>query len=245
MLRRLLFSVVAMAVIVTSCGDDGESSSSDTGQLEQADGNGDQGGDGNGESGGGSGPVEVDEMFCDALQDLSEIDPDAIPTESDVEMLEAAVDAAPEGIRDALDLLASTAAAFLDPASADVPDVTEEELVEAAATLNQAAEACRVEIPLFEEDIEAGREDDQARDAYDSDELRAAVETAVPGVDVRTVARVNDQVTMQIPGLDDTATAQRACAVGATYLSSIGFSDAEVRVADGSDQEVATCTADG
>ena len=38
---------------------------------------------------------------------------------------------------------------------------------------------------------------------------------------------------------------QQACAVGATYLNSIGFADAEVRVADGTDQELATCTADG
>ena len=229
---KRLWILIACVVLVAACGDDsGDSSNEGAGSAASTT---------EASSGGGGG----DDAFCDALVPLIDIDPAATPTETDIELARAAQDVAPDELQGPFTVIIETVEIFSDPTAIATAEYDAEAFEAAQATLDEAAQAdCNLEIGIF--GAASSSSGSAAPEEYDSDDLRAAVESAVPGLDIRTVARGNENVTMQVPGLEDTPTAQRACAVAATYMDSIGFTSAQIRVTDGSDQELATCSPEG
>lgn len=154
-MRRLLLTLLAGALLLAACGgDDGESADGDSTTTSAA----------------GSGvtttteALPVDSTFvtedvealCADLEGLADIDPDADPTQDQVDRLLAVAETAPPGVAEPLAAVAAFGQLAVD-ATADpdsVPDNAEElqtGAIEGATLLiAYGNEACDIDVPLFD-----------------------------------------------------------------------------------------------
>jgi hypothetical protein len=100
------------------------------------------------------------EDICTQLADLADIDPDALPTQADIDRLTAVAEAAPPEIQDELTTLADIGQLIADTSGAALEDPEAFDELTAATTSPEvtaagealvaySAEQCGIEIPLF------------------------------------------------------------------------------------------------
>ena len=155
-MRRLLLTVIMTGLALTACGsDDGtESADADSSTTTTTTG---------APSMTTTDPAPVDSTFvpedgetlCADLEGLTDIDPDADPTQAQVDRLLAIADTAPSGVADPLRAVAAFGQLAVDagPTLDSLPDV---EAVRTAAAegatilIAYGNEACAIDVPLFD-----------------------------------------------------------------------------------------------
>jgi ABC-type glycerol-3-phosphate transport system substrate-binding protein len=148
--RRLLLTLLAGALALSACGgDDGESAdatavdrTTTTTEAPPADTT-----------------FEADdvESLCEDLEGLADIDPEADPTQEQVDEILAIAETAPRGVAGPLSAVAAYGQLALDAMAegASVSEAAQTEATEAATVLvAYGNEACAIDVPLF--DVLAG-----------------------------------------------------------------------------------------
>lgn len=222
-MRRLSVLILA-CLLVAACGDD-------------------TGGEGAGSDDGGA---ETDE-FCLTLESLAEIDALSDPTPEEVILLEEAKAAAPDDLGPAIDELIAATEVFIASDLEAMAEFDEEAQLQASADLVAAATECGLDVPIFVYgggQAESGDPGDTAaaRERYDASDLRTALETANPELEdsIDAIGRGNDDITVQVAGLDDPATGFAVCETVDEYLEEIGYPEASVTVTDPGNTAYAT-----
>ena len=189
------------------------------------------------------------EAFCDALEPVQDIDPDVLPTEEDVDNLEAAADEAPdEDLSEATGVIADLASQLvgLDVDDSDALQeaqeaALDEEVVDAANELSTfSEEECGSEVPIFTSLAGTattggdGSEDEGPAVDIDTDALRTALEENAPDVEeqITSIVSVNDQFSIGVDSLSDADAAVDICDTVGEQLVELGGEGATVEVGD-------------
>ena len=90
--------------------------------------------------------------LCEDLEGLADIDPDADPTQAQVDQIRAIAEDAPPGVAEPLEAVAAFGQAVVDEGEGhDDLDAIQTEAVEAATVLiAYGNEACGIDVPLFD-----------------------------------------------------------------------------------------------
>ena len=194
----------------------------------------------------GDGGVDTDE-FCMTLEPLAEIDALSEPTAGEVTLLEEAQAAAPDDLGPAFDELIAATEVFIASDLEAMAQFDEEAQLQASADLVAAATECGLDVPIFVYgggEAESGDPGDTAaaRERYDASDLRTALETAHPELEdsIDAIGRGNDDITVQVAGLDDPAVGFAVCETVVVYLEEIGYPQASVTVTDPGNTAYAT-----
>lgn len=154
-MRRLLLTVLAGGLVVVACGsNDGESTDDEAATTtSSADGT---------TTTTEARPVDSTfvaedvEALCADLEGLADIDPDADPTQAQVDRLLAVAETAPSGVAEPLEAVAAFGQLAVDAAAdpdalADDAEAIQTAAIEGATLLiAYGNEACRIDVPLFD-----------------------------------------------------------------------------------------------
>jgi hypothetical protein len=182
---------------------------------------------------------------------MQDVDPDAIPTQDEVDTLREAGEEAPDQeLADAVTGLADYAEQLVgldaeDPEDADdiiaAAETLDEDTVSGVGALDEfTTDECDYEVPIFAQFVSGGEADDDSGDDdepevdIDTGDLRTALEENAPDIEsqITSIVSVNDAFTIGADGLTDPDEAVDICDAVSDEIAGLGGEGLEIEVGD-------------